>query len=70
MLLIGDITFPRWNGDAQFDPYITEKQIDDALNHGKSLDAAVGGRRFLAKDRAFFASLGAVEVNFDVETCV
>ena len=40
MLLIGDITFPRWNGDAQFDPYITEKQIDDALNHGKSLDAA------------------------------
>ena len=40
MLLIGDITFPRWNGDAQFDPYITEKQIDDALNHGKLLDAA------------------------------
>ena len=40
MLLIGDITFPRWNGDDQFDPYITEKQLDDALNHGRSLDAA------------------------------
>ena len=40
MLLIGDITFPRWNGDAQFDPYITEKHIDDALNRGQSLDAA------------------------------
>ena len=40
MLLIGDITFPRWNGDAQSDPYITYKQIDDALNHGQSLDAA------------------------------
>ena len=50
MLLIGDITFPRWNGDAQFDPYITEKQIDDALNHGKSLDAAertAGANEFL-----------------------
>ena len=38
MLLIGDITFPRWNGDAQFDPYITEKHIDDALNRGQSLE--------------------------------
>ena len=51
MLLIGDITFPRWNGDDQFDPYITEKQLDDALNHGKSLDAAertAGANEFLS----------------------
>ena len=51
MLLIGDITFPRWNGDAQFDPYITEKHIDDALNRGQSLDAAertAGANEFLS----------------------
>ena len=50
MLLIGDITFPRWNGNAQFDPYITEKHIDDALNRGQSLDAAertAGANEFL-----------------------
>ena len=34
----------------------------------KVLPVSLGGRRFLAKDRAFFASLGAVEVNFDVDT--
>ena len=34
----------------------------------KVLPVNLGGRRFLAKDRAFFASLGAVEVNFDVDT--
>jgi len=34
----------------------------------KVLPVPLKGRRFLAKDRAFFASLGQVEVNFDVDT--
>ena len=40
MLLVGDITFPHWDGDPQFEPYTTYKQLDDALNRGQSLDAA------------------------------
>ena len=31
---LGDITFPHWDGDPQFEPYTTYKQLDDALNRG------------------------------------
>lgn len=34
----------------------------------KVVPVPLHGRRFLAKDRAFFASLGQVEINFDVDT--
>ena len=51
MLLVGDITFPHWDGDPQFEPYTTYKQLDDALNRGQSLDAAertAGANEFLS----------------------
>ena len=40
LLLKEEITFPRWDGDPEFDPYCTYKVLADTLKYGRSLDAA------------------------------
>ena len=40
LLLKEEITFPRWDGDPEFDPYGTYKELVLALKYGRSLDAA------------------------------
>ena len=39
LLLKEEITFPRWDGDPEFDPYGTYKVLADTLKYGRSLDA-------------------------------
>ena len=41
LLLKEEITFPRWDGDPEFDPYGTYKELVLALKYGRSLDAAM-----------------------------
>ena len=37
LLLKEEITFPRWDGDPEFDPYGTYKEVVLALKYGRSL---------------------------------
>ena len=41
LLLKEEITFPRWDGDPEFDPYCTYKVLADTLKYGRSLVAPV-----------------------------